>query len=138
MALVSRPQSPKRFVEQTYFSLCWKGFFLVYSFLPITRPVQIVDPMGFHLKIKLATRPICRPDGNFPLSKIRDSVKMDLFSGFKVCFLVKLDTNMVTSILFPVSNANLPKKVCLKYKKSFGQTLATLPNCRPDGDFYQN
>ena len=47
----------------------------MYSFLPITRPVQIVDPMGFHLKIKLATRPNCRP-----------SVEMDLLSGFKDWF----------------------------------------------------
>ena len=57
----------------------FKLFFqAVYSFLPITRPVQIVDPMGFHLKIKLATRPNYRPDGNFALNKIRESVKMDL------------------------------------------------------------
>ena len=62
--------------------------FLTILFMPITRPVQIVDPMGFHLKIKLATRPNCRPDGNFALNKIRDSVRIDLLSGFKdwVCF----------------------------------------------------
>ena len=65
------------------------NFYEKYSFLPITRPVQIVDPMGFHLKIKLATRPNCRPDGNFALNKIRDSVKMDLLSGFKDCFCSK-------------------------------------------------
>ena len=100
--------------------------------MPNTRPVQIVDPMGFHLKIKLATRPICRPNGNFALNKIRDSVKMDLLSGFKDC----LDTNMVTCIVFPVSNTNLSKKSLLEGQKSFGQTLATLPNCRPYGNFF--
>ena len=26
----------------------------------------------------------------------------------------------------------------LKGQKSFRHTLASLPNCRPDGDFYQN
>ena len=65
--------------------------YVCYSFLPITRPVLIVDPMGFNLKIKLATRQNCRPDGNFALNKIRDSVKMDLLSGFKDwCFFGKI------------------------------------------------
>ena len=90
----------------------------MYSFLPITRPVQIVDPMGFHLKIKLATRPNCRPDGNFALNKIRDSLKMELLSGFKDRFLARLGQNMVTRIAFPVSNTNLSKKACLNDKKA--------------------
>ena len=92
--------------------------YVCYSFLPITRPVLIVDPMGFNLKIKLATRQNCRPDGNFALNKIRDSLKMELLSGFKDCFLAKLGPNMVTCIAFPVSNTNLSKKACLKYKKA--------------------
>ena len=74
--------------------------------------------MGFHLKIKLATRPNFRPDGNFAPNKIRDSVKMDLLSVFKDCFLAKLDTYMVTCIVFAVSNTNLSKEACLKDKKA--------------------
>ena len=91
----------------------------VYSFLPITRPVQIVDPMGFHLKIKLATRQNCRPDGNFALNKIRDSVKMDLLSGFKDCFFGKIGYKY--GYLHCISSFHKPlKKACLKDKKSFG------------------
>ena len=60
------------------------------------------------------TRPNCRPDGNFALNKIRDLVKMDLLKGFKESSLAKLDTNMVTCTVFPVSNT---KKACLEDKK---------------------
>ena len=35
-----------------------------YSLVPIIRPVQITNPMGILTKIKLTTRPNCRPDGD--------------------------------------------------------------------------
>ena len=95
--------------------------------------------MGFHLKIKSVTRPNCRPDGNFALNKIRASVKMDLLSGFKDwCFFGKIGYKY--GYLHCISSfKHKPfKKSLLKGQKSFGQTLATLPNCRPDGDIYQN
>ena len=93
--------------------------------------------MGFHLKIKLATRPNYRPVGNFALNKIRDSVRIDLLSGFKdwVCF-GKIGYKY--GYLHCISSfKHKPfKKSLLEGQKSFGQTLATLPNCRPDGDFF--
>ena len=94
--------------------------------------------MGFHLKIKLATRPNCRPDGNFALNKIRDSVKMDLLSGFKDWFFWQNWIQIWLPALYFQFQTQTFQKSLPKGQKSFGQTLATLPNCRPDGDFFQN
>ena len=43
---------------------------------------------------------------------------MDLLSGFKDCFMAKLDTNIVTCLVSPVSNTNLSKKLAKKDKKA--------------------